>query len=65
MKINVFIDRIGKTKSLDVKNLKEIFKILEISSDEYIIVRNDELITEDTELKEKDKLKLLSVVSGG
>ena len=65
MKVSVFIDRIGKTKSLDVKNLKEIFKILEISSDEYIIVRNDELITEDTELKEKDKLKLLSVVSGG
>jgi sulfur carrier protein ThiS len=65
MEISVFVDRIGKTKNLDVSNMKEIFDLLEINSDEYIIVRNDELITEDTELKEKDNLKLLSVISGG
>jgi sulfur carrier protein ThiS len=65
MKVNVFVDRIGKTKNLDVTSMKDIFDLLEINSDEYIIVRNDELITEDTELKEKDNLKLLSVISGG
>ena len=65
MKVDVFVDRLGKSKTLNVKTIKEIFERLEISSDEYIIVRNSELITESAKLKEKDKLKLLSVISGG
>ena len=65
MEVSVFVDRIGKTKVLNVSSLQEIFEVLEINSDEYIIVRNNELITEDTKLKEKDNLKLLSVISGG
>ncbi len=65
MKISVFVDRIGEAKTLNVRSLREIFQKLEINSDEYIIVRNNELITEDAELNEKDNIKLLSVVSGG
>ena len=65
MKVDVFVDRLGKSKTLNVKTIKEIFERLEISSDEYIIVRNSELITESAKLKEKDKLNLLSVISGG
>jgi len=65
MEVSVFVDRIGKTKVLNVSSLQEIFEVLEINSDEFIIVRNNELITEDTKLKEKDNLKLLSVISGG
>jgi len=65
MEVSIFVDRIGKTQVLNISSLQEIFKVLEINSDEYIIVRNDELITEDTKLKEKDNLKLLSVISGG
>jgi len=65
MKVDVFVDRLGKSKTLDVKNIEEIFDKLEISSDEYIIVRNSELITKSAKLKDKDKLKFLSVISGG
>ncbi len=68
MKINVFIERENKHITIDVnKNatIKDILKNLKINKTTVLISKNNELITEDTKLKNKDNIKILSVISGG
>ena len=65
MKINVFIERENKEEIVDVKSIPEIFNKLKINPQTVLIVKNGELIMEDDELKNNDKIKLLSVISGG
>ena len=65
MKMNVYIDRNDRNEIVEANSIKEIANKLKINLEEFIIVRNDELITENTKLKEKDKIKFFSVISGG
>ncbi len=65
MKIKVFIERENKNKVINVNEINEIFTKLKINPNEVLIVKNNELITEDEELNENDYIKLLSVISGG
>ena len=65
MKMNVYIDRNDRNEVVEANSIKEIANKLKINLEEFIIVRNDELITENTKLKEKDKIKFFSVISGG
>ncbi|MBS3103897.1 MoaD/ThiS family protein [Candidatus Woesearchaeota archaeon] len=46
----------------DVKGLLEKLKI---NPETVIVVRDDELLTDDVVLKNNDKIKVLSVISGG
>ena len=43
----------------------ELLKKLKINSETVLIVKNDELISEDEVLKDSDSIKILSVISGG
>jgi sulfur carrier protein ThiS len=63
--MKVFIDKTRETKIVEAKTIKEIVKKLNLNLEEFIIVRNGELITEDTKLNNKDEIKFLSVMSGG
>lgn len=65
MKVSVYIDRTGKSKDMDVKDIPEIIKKLKLVEEEYIIVKNGELVTVDAKLKKNDEIKFLSVISGG
>ena len=65
MKIKVYVDKGKKVENINVETIPEIFKKLNLSTDSFIIIRNNELITEDASLKDGDSIKLLSVVSGG
>ncbi len=65
MKINVYIDRNNGNEIVEASSIKEIANKLNINLEEFIIVRDNELITENTKLKDKDKIKFLSVISGG
>ena len=65
MKMNVYIDRNDRNEVVEANSIKEIANKLNINLEEFIIVRDDELITEDTKLNDKDKIKFLSVISGG
>ncbi len=47
----------GKVKDLMVK--------LKLNSENYLIVKGDEAITEEDKVKDSDEIKLLSVISGG
>ncbi len=45
--------------------VNELLKELKLNKETVIVVRNGELVTEEEILKNNDKIKILSVVSGG
>jgi len=51
----------GKASDL-IKKLNEKIKI---TLESCLIVKNNELVTDDEQLKDEDEIKILSVVSGG
>jgi len=66
--INVFIDRENKNTTMEVdKNsiVTDLLKKLNINPVTVIVSRNNELILEDEKLNDNDKIKILSVISGG
>ena len=65
MKINVFLEREDKEETVNVNSITEIFEKLNVNKDTVLLVKNNELITEDEPLNENDEIKLLSVISGG
>ncbi|MEK6861610.1 MAG: MoaD/ThiS family protein [Nanoarchaeota archaeon] len=68
MKVNVFIERERKDVEIELKDnstVKDLLKILKINPVTVITTINDEVITEDYKLNDKDKIEIHSVVSGG
>ena len=63
--VKVFLEREKKKVNIKAKDIDEIIKKLNINKEEVIIVKNDELTPRNEELKEKDEVKFLSVISGG
>lgn len=61
----VFIERENKTVNVKSLTVKEILEELNINKETVIIAKNNELITEDSKVSKNDKIKLLSVISGG
>ncbi len=60
--------KLGKEiKEID-KNLKrviDIFKELNLNPEEYLVIRDGKVLTEDEEVKEDDEIELIRVISGG
>jgi thiamine biosynthesis protein ThiS len=68
MKIKVKIQRTNESKLVNINNgstVKDILEKLSINFTTVLVTRNKEVITEETKLKDKDSLELLSVISGG
>lgn len=65
MKIKVIDEKTNKAQELVASSITEIAQTLNINLEEVIIVKNDELVTEDTKLNNNDVIKFLSVISGG
>ena len=65
MEIDCFIERKNEHKTVKAQTIPEIMKKLSINPQTVIIVKNDQLVTEDELLQNKDKIKFLSVISGG
>ena len=66
--MEIFLERENKTINIEIKNKKsliEILKQLNISNDSVILVKNNNICLEDEIVSNKDKIKILSVVSGG
>ena len=66
--VNVFIDRENKNTKLELGNnsiVLDLLKKLSINPVTVIVSRNNELILEDEKLNNNDKVKILSVISGG
>ena len=65
MKIKVFEDKSGISKNMDVKDMEELIAKLGIDINNFIVVKNGELVNSSVKLEENDEIKLLSVISGG
>ena len=65
--MKAFIERQNKWIDLRIKELKvsDILKKLSINPAAVIVARNNELVTEDEIIKNSEKIRILSVVSGG
>ena len=64
--MKVFIEKENKRieKSFNGK-AKDLIKEVGVNPETVIIVKNNELITEEDSIEDSDEIKLLSVVSGG
>ena len=47
------------------KTVKELLKQLNLNPEAVIVVRNCEVITEEETIQDRDRIELLSVISGG
>lgn len=67
MELTLFNEKEQSTKKISFsgKNVKSLLAKLKINPETVIIARNNEIIIEEEILKDKDKLEILSVVSGG
>lgn len=66
--MEIFIERENKTVNLEIdgeQTIKRILKKLNLSTESVIIIKNNDISLEDELVSNTDKLKLLSVVSGG
>lgn len=68
MKINVFYDREKKEKTIELTNnssVKDLLAKMKINPVVVIASRDNNIITEDEKLEDKDKIRIISVISGG
>ncbi len=63
--MEVFIEREDKAKEVKAKTVKELLSKLKINPITVLVAKNNELVTEDAKLSDKDKVKIISVISGG
>ena len=63
--IKVYNERTNENHKVEATTIKELAKKLEINLNEFLITINNEIAIEDSELKDKDEVKFLSVISGG
>ena len=64
--MKLYIELEGKTVSLKFSGTsRQLLKKLKINPQTVLVSRNNELITDDEKLSDKDEIKILSVISGG
>jgi sulfur carrier protein ThiS len=64
--MKIYIEEEDKTLNKKFRGKgKELLKTLKINPETVLLTRNSELITVDDSLKDKDEIKILSVISGG
>jgi sulfur carrier protein len=65
MKIYVESRDFKKNLSFGGKTVRQLMKELGLSSENFVLSRNGEIVLEDEALKDGDKVKLFPVISGG
>jgi len=64
--MKVYIEKEDKHLELDIEiSGIELLKRLDINPSAVILVKNDEVVLEDEFLEKDDRIKILSVISGG
>ena len=64
--MEVYLERENKKRNLNFTGTaKELLRKLKINPAAVLMIRGKELITLDEKIKEKDTIKIVSVVSGG
>lgn len=68
MQINVFYDREKQEKTVEIgenSSIKDLLVKMNINPVTVIVSRDDNIITEDEKINDKDNINLISVISGG
>lgn len=67
MNIELFIEKENRTNIINFSGntVKDLLKEIKINPETVIVVRRGEVLTEKESLQDKDKIELLSVISGG
>ncbi|MBW2965242.1 MoaD/ThiS family protein [Candidatus Woesearchaeota archaeon] len=64
--MQVFIEKTGQKKRIAFSGKASgLLSALKINPETVIIVKNDEVVTDDEQLSESDEIRLLSIISGG
>lgn len=63
--MDVFIERTRESKSISASSVSDLLSQLSINPETVLVTKNDELVTEEETLSSEDKVKILSVISGG
>lgn len=63
--MKVYIEREDREREVKAKTVKELLKKLNINPITVIVAKNNELVTDDEKLSERDEVKIMSVISGG
>ncbi len=64
--MKVFIEKENKTLNLNFKGtVKQLLEELNINLETVVVLKNDEIITEEEFLEGDENIKILSVISGG
>lgn len=61
----IYVEMRNLKKRVEAKTVKELMKKLGLSSENYVISKNGEIVLEDEKLSDGDKVKLFPVISGG
>ncbi len=64
-KLKVFIEKTNENKEIEASTVKELLSNLKINPTTVIVTKNNELVTEEEKITNKDQIKILSVISGG
>jgi len=67
MELTVYFEKEQSTKKIKFsgQTVEQLLHFLKINSEIILVTRKNEILTLDEKLKHKDKLEILSVVSGG
>ena len=63
--MQVYIEREDKIVDVEADNVKELLEKLKINPTTVLITKNNTLVTEKSILSNKDKIKIIPVISGG
>ena len=63
--LQIFIEKENATKQIAASTMRELLQKLSINPEEVLTIKNNQLVTLETKITEKDAIKLLSVISGG
>lgn len=64
--MDIFIEKTKEKKALKFSGTaKDLLLLLKINPETVIVASNGSLVTLDTKLEDSDKIKILSVISGG
>ncbi len=64
--MKIYIEKENKNLNLEYKGtVKELLEKLNINIETVVVLKNNEIVTEEELLEEKDEIKILSVISGG
>ena len=64
--MHLYIEKTGKTRQIKFSGKASfLLKKLKINPDTVMVVKNSMLVSEDADIKNTDRIKILSVISGG